>query len=159
MWSTIFSQLLVATALILLVVATATRDWQILGMEKPKVHTNIGLWQTCSKSEDKLTACYSTKTGSSHKYALYAVRSLSIISLFVVCAGLLLTTRPISLTLIGIAVLLTGLVLFLYSSQLENYFSQYFDSLMYSRYGYSYYLQASATALLLVALVAGCSKH
>ncbi len=159
MWSSIFSQLLVATALILLVVATATRDWQILGMEKPKVHTNIGLWQTCSKLGNKLTACHSTKAGSSHKFVLYAIRSLSVISMLVVGAGLLLTSRPISLTLIGIAVLLTGLVLFLYSSQLENYFSQYFDLLMYSRYGYSYHLQAAATALLLVALVVGCSNH
>ena len=159
MWSTIFSQLLVATALILLVVSTATRDWQILGMEKPKVHTNIGLWQTCSKSGDKPTTCHSTKAGSSHKYALYAIRSLSVVSLLVVCAGLLIPSHPISLTLVGVAVLLTGLVLFLYSSQLENYFSQYFDSLMYSKYGYSYYIQAAATALLLIALMVGCSTR
>ena len=159
MWSSIFSQLLAATALILLVVATATRDWQILGMEKPKVHTNIGLWQTCSKLGNKPTVCHSTKAGSSHKFVLYAIRSLSVISMLVVGAGLLLPSRPISLTLIGVAVLLTGLVLFLYSSQLENYFSQYFDSLMYSRYGFSYYLQAAATALLLIVLMVGCSKR
>ena len=159
MWSTIFSQLLVATALILLAVATATNEWQILGMKKHRVHTNIGLWRTCSTVPDKPSACHATRADSSHEFVLYTIRILSVLSVLVVGAASIVRSGAISLVLRGSAVFLTGLVLFLYSSQLENYFSQYFDSLMYSRYGYSYYLQSAATAMLLVALVVESSHR
>jgi hypothetical protein len=161
MQSIIFSQILIATAFILLVIATLTRNWQILGIETPQIHTNIGLWQTCSKSQTKPTVCHVTKAGSSHKFILCVIRLLSVLSVLVVVAANFrgFIPRSLSLTLLGIAVLLTGSVLILYSSQLENYFSQYFDSLMYSKYGYSYYIQVAAITLLIIALILGCSNR
>ena len=155
----IFSQIFIVTALILLVIATATRHWQTLGMKTLHIHTNIGLWQTCSKSQNKSTVCRPTNAGVSRNFVLYVIRVLSILSIIVTVITLCFISRPMSRTLLGSAILLTGIVLILYSSQLENYFSQYFDSLMYSSYGYSYYSQVAVITLLIVVLLLRCYQH
>lgn len=144
---------LVIVSIILLITATVTSHWQIIGINQPPINTNIGLWKICSKSQGKSSKCQPTKVDSSHKFILYIIRFLSILSIIVAATALLLSNKIISLLLTGMTLLLAGLTAFLYSTQLENYFSEYFDKLMYSRYSYSYYLQSSAILILLVAIL------
>ncbi len=150
MWITIVYRLLIISALILIIISNATNNWQLLGINKPNIHTNIGLWKTCTLLQGKKSYCHTTKANNYHRIILYIVRIFCIISILIL--GYLAITR-MEITLVAISIFLLGLVLFLYSSQLENYFSHDFDSLMYSKYGYSYYIQALALLVLLLAII------
>ena len=142
----------------LLLTAIITRHWQIIGIHQPPISTNIGLWQLCSKTQDNSYQCQSTKVDSSHNLILYVIRSLTILSVIVACIGMFIGNKTISLILIGATILLSGLSSFCYSTQLEYYFSENFDNLMYSRYGYSYYIQCTASIILLAALLLSCLR-
>ena len=150
MWISIVYRLLIISALTLIIISNATNNWQNLGINKSHVHTNIGLWKTCTSLLGKTPYCNTTKANNYHRIILYIVRIFCIINILIL--GYLVISR-MEITLIAINILLSGLVLFLYSSQLENYFSYDFDSLMYSKYGYSYYIQALALLVLLLAII------
>ena len=150
-------RLTISVAILLLLTASITSHWQIIGIDQPPLNTNIGLWQICSKYPAKYSVCRSTRVDSSHKLILYLIRFLSILSIFVACGSIIFANnRSISIILIGSTLLLSFLTSFLYSSYLENYFSEYFDKLMYSRYSYSYYLQWTAILILLFATILRC---
>ena len=142
----------------LLLAALVTRHWQTIGINQPPVNTTIGLWKICSNSSGKSTKCRKTLVDSSHKPVLYTIRVLSILSIIMALVGILISKSSASMIIIGITMLLSCLTSFLYSSQLENYFSEYFDKLMYSKYGYSYYLQCMASVILLMAIILGCVR-
>ena len=154
MWLNILLKLLIAVALLMLVIACATNDWQLLDLKKPVIHTNIGLWKTCSKTEGKKKIYHSTTADNPHLLSLYSIRIMSILTILVLVSALIVKNNHI---LLGAALLLSCLVPFIYSSQLENFFSQDFDHLMYSKYGYSYYLQIVGSMLLLIAMIIKCS--
>jgi len=147
--------MLLCSAIIMIIVAQITRQWQILDIDKPLTHTSIGLWKICTVIEDKPKFCNPSKTDEPHSLILHTIRILNIISIVLLCIALVVISKPLRFTLTGISCLISGISLFLYSTQLENYFSQGFDSLMYSKYGYSYYLQATATTFLFISLMTG----
>ena len=151
-------RMLVGVAIALLLTAIVTSHWQIIGIHQPPIRTNIGLWQLCSKTQDNSYVCQATKVDSSHNLILYVIRFLTILSVIVACVGMFIGNKTISLILIGTTILLSGLSTFFYSTQLENYFSENFDKLMYSRYGYSYYIQCTAIIILLAALLLSCLR-
>ena len=158
---------LIITILILLGVSLLTHNWQILRLS-PKLHsklqTSIGLWETCTNNnpDSSQSSCQSTKTDDDHRLFLILVRLLSIATIIflviVLFLPLLRSTKPkIHTGLIGVAVACACIVPFIYSARLENYFSQGFDKLMMSKYGYSFYLQGLAALLLIILLIIHCT--
>jgi preprotein translocase subunit SecG len=164
MWFRIISVTLI---LILLSISLLTHNWQILRLSPelhPKIETSIGLWKTCihNKSDSSQSGCQGTKTDDNHRLFLILTRLLSILTIIflviVLFLPLLRSTKPkICTGLIGIAVACACIVPFIYSTRLENYFSQGFDKLMVSKYGYSFYLQGLAALLLITLLIFHCT--
>ena len=163
--------------LILLSISLLTHNWQILRLSPklhPKIETSIGLWKTCinNKSDSSQSGCQDTKTDDNHRLFLVFTRLLSIativfliILLLSPLLRLIVSRRSqiasfgprISTGLIGISVVCACAVPFIYSARLENYFSQGFDKLMVSKYGYSFYLQGLAALLLIILLIFHCT--
>ena len=160
MWSIIFSKLLMGTALLMLIIASVVRHWQLLNLEKPsQVHTSIGLWRTCSTVGNKPKFCNWSKASGSSSIMLYAMRVITTLSIILLAVSLVIKPSKVSLILLAVTALLSSAAVFIYSTQLENFFSQHFDGLMYSEYGCCYYLQAGASLFLIAAMCIELFAH
>jgi hypothetical protein len=146
-------------ALLMIVVALAAHHWQILDLKEPKVHTSIGLWKTCSTVGRNSEFCNWSKADGSSNVMLYTMRVISILSVVLLIVAIVAKSKKVSFILLAIAALLSSAAIFIYSTQLENFFSRNFDGLMYSEYGCCYYLQAGASLFLIVAMFLELFTH
>ena len=132
MWSTTLIKVSILVAITLLIVAFLTPGWQTLSVQDPKVYTNIGLWKTCTKEENKQEYCYFTKADH-HQVALNCCRVLGILAILFTTVSCVGKHKKLSLLFLGLAALCGSIVMVLYSTQLENFFSQDFDNGMSSQ--------------------------
>jgi len=146
--------LLLITSILLLLIALVTDKWQTLSMKKSNIYTDIGLWKTCSVLENGDKTCHVTELDTENDWELFGIRSLAIatiICLIIVCILLYKKSSKDRISIVlGVSTIAACLVPFLYSVYLENYFSQGFDEMMYSKYNYSFFLQSTGALLLLI---------
>ena len=150
----VFRYLLIIISIILLISALLTNKWQTLSLKNTSIRTDIGLWKTCSVLENGDRTCHVTKLDTEREWELNGIRVIAtatILGLLILCILLYKKSNK------GLIILTTGLstiascaVPFLYSTYMENYFSQDFDELMISKYNYSFYLQSAGALMLLI---------
>uniref|UniRef100_A0A6C0LZD6 Uncharacterized protein n=1 Tax=viral metagenome TaxID=1070528 RepID=A0A6C0LZD6_9ZZZZ len=135
---------------ILLILALVTDKWQTLSLKNNNIHTDIGLWKTCSVLENEETTCHTTKLSDDRTWELYGIRIIAITGIILVILSCILVNKDFNILIKSLSILSVCTVPFLYSVYMENYFSQEFDELMLSKYNYSYYLQSCGALMLII---------
>ena len=151
----------IITSVLLLIIALATTHWQYLSLKQMNFpHTNIGLWKTCTTHKGNKITCHRTEMDTEHDWELNCIRFLAIlaiIGLLILCFMIYKkVNKDLVLLVSGLTLVAAGLVPFLYATEAENYFSQGFDTLMLSKYGYSFYLQCTSVLLILISTLISC---
>ena len=133
-----------------LISALVIDKWQTLSIKNNNIYTDIGLWKTCSVLENEKTTCHDTKLSNDRNWELYGIISVAITGIILLILSCIPINKYFNIFTKFLSVLSVCAVPFLYSVYIENYFSQEFDELMFSKYNYSYYLQSCGALMLII---------